>query len=68
MEPNISQKIEELSVEIKEVYKSVEKMRNYFKWTLYVTIALFVLPLIGLVFAVPAFLNNYLGTIQSLTQ
>lgn len=68
MEPNISQKLAGLETKVDALQKSLDKIRNYFKWTLYVTIALFVLPLIGLIFAVPAFLNNYLGTIQSLTQ
>ncbi len=68
MEPNISQKLEVLEVKVDALQKSLDKIRNYFKWTLYVTIALFVLPLIGLVFAIPTFLNNYVGQIQSITQ
>lgn len=68
MEPNILQKLEQLENKVENLQKSLNKITNYFKWTLYITIALFVLPLIGLVFAVPAFLNNYLSTIQTLTQ
>lgn len=68
MEPNIKDKLEVLEKKVDTLQRSLDKIKNYFKWTLYVTIALFVLPLIGLVFAVPAFLNNYVGQIQSLTQ
>ena len=31
-----------------------------------ITVALFVLPLIGLVFAIPAFINNYVGAVQGI--
>lgn len=39
------------------IYQSVEKTRKYFKWTLIVTIAVIVLPAIGLIFAIPAFIQ-----------
>ncbi|MEI6022344.1 MAG: hypothetical protein WCQ32_00670 [bacterium] len=65
---NTEQKIEELSKKIDAVYASVEKTRKYFKWTMIITVALFVLPLIGLVFAIPSFMANYVGNIQNLTQ
>lgn len=49
------------------IYKSVEKTRKYFMWTLIISLLVIVLPLIGLVFAIPAFLGT-LGTfdLQSL--
>jgi TRAP-type mannitol/chloroaromatic compound transport system permease small subunit len=59
-------KIDEQQVKIDQMYRSVEKLRRYFKWTMIITLILFVLPLIGLVFALPSFLNNYLGQINSL--
>jgi len=74
MEPNAvatAQKIEELDKKIDAIYKSVEKTRKYFLWTLIISVALFVLPLIGLMFAIPSFLQNYVGNINnigSLTQ
>ena len=40
------------------IYKSVEKTRKYFLWTLIISVALIVLPLIGMIFAIPAFLNS----------
>jgi hypothetical protein len=66
MEPNVTQKLAELEEKINKIYISVERMRKYFMWTLIITVALFVLPLIGLVFAIPYFLSNYLGPIQGL--
>ena len=53
------------------IYKSVEKMRKYFLWTMIITIAVIVLPMIGLAFAIPSFMANYvapLSNINSLTQ
>ncbi len=44
---------------INAIYTSVEKSRKYFKWTLIITVVLFVLPLIGLALAIPAFMSQY---------
>ena len=66
MDPETSQKITALETKIDAIYVSVEKTRNYFKWTMIITIALFVLPLIGLLFAIPAFLTTYTGSISNL--
>jgi len=58
--------LKELNRKIDEVYISVEKTRKYFLWTMIITLALFVLPLIGLMFMIPSFLSNYTDTIQTL--
>ena len=39
------------------IYKSVEATRKYFKWTMIITIVLFIVPLIGVFFAIPSFLG-----------
>lgn len=44
---------------LQKVYISTEKTRKYFLWTLIATLLLFILPLIGLVFAIPSFLSSY---------
>lgn len=51
---------------INKIYASVEKTRKYFLWTLIITIALFVLPLIGMLFVLPSFMTNYVGQFGSL--
>lgn len=61
---SIEQKLIALETKVDAVYASVEKTRKYFKWTLIITVVLFVLPLIGLVFAIPAFLSSYVGSIN----
>ncbi|MDB5195237.1 MAG: hypothetical protein JWO84_421 [Parcubacteria group bacterium] len=56
-----------MAAKLDAIYVSTEKTRKYFQWTMYITIALVVLPLIGLVFAIPVFLNSYVGQIQNLS-
>ncbi len=62
MEPNIK----ELQEKVDKILISVEKTRKYLFWTMVITIAVIVLPAIGLAFAIPSFLNNYVGNIQNL--
>ncbi len=54
----MEEKIVEIEKKIDAIYVSVEKTRQYFLWTLIITLVLFFLPLIGLFFAIPAFLNT----------
>ena len=41
------------------IYVSVEKMRKYFLWQMIITIAVIVLPLIGLAFTIPTVISTY---------
>lgn len=63
---NLKNKIDEQAGKIDAIYKSVEKTRKYFVTMLWVTVGAIVLPLIGLAFVIPAFLNNYVGTLTDL--
>jgi hypothetical protein len=59
-------KLIELEAKIDAIYLSVEKTRKYFFWTLVVTLILFILPLIGILFSLPSFLSTYTDTINTL--
>ena len=59
MEQELLKKIDELDKKTEEIYHSVEKSRKYFLWTLIITALVIVLPLIGLMFVIPQFLNTY---------
>ena len=48
-----------LEQKVDKIFISSEKTRKYFLWTIIISLALFVLPLIGLIFAIPAFLSSY---------
>ena len=58
METEILRKLEEQEKKIDAIYRSVEKTRRYFMWTLIITIAVIILPLIGLLFVIPEFLST----------
>lgn len=59
MEPNIAERLDALEKKVDAMYASVEKLRKYFLWTGIITVVLFVVPLIGLAFAIPSFINSY---------
>jgi len=61
MDQEILQKFEEQDKKLEQIHRSVEKMRKYFLWTLIISLAVVVLPLIGLIFVIPQFLNLYNG-------
>lgn len=58
MDTELSQKLQAQDEKLEQIYQSVEKTRKYFLWTMIATIVTFVLPLVGLVFAVPFLLNT----------
>ncbi|PIQ91735.1 MAG: hypothetical protein COV70_02160 [Parcubacteria group bacterium CG11_big_fil_rev_8_21_14_0_20_39_22] len=58
-EQEVLQKIELLEKKIDAVYESAEKTRKYFLAVIIISIVAFVLPLIGLIFAIPSFLSSY---------
>lgn len=59
MEKEILEKFEAQDKKLEKIYLSIEKMRKYFLFALIVTIAAIVVPLIGLAFVIPKFLNIY---------
>jgi len=59
MEQEILKKLETQEVKIDEIYKSIEKTRKYILWTAIISLALIILPAIGLVFIIPQFVDTY---------
>jgi type IV secretory pathway component VirB8 len=66
VENDLAKKLEILEVKIDTIYVSVEKTRKYFFWTMIITVVVLVLPMIGLAFAIPAFMTNYVGAMEGL--
>jgi len=66
MDAELKQRLDALEKKIDATFVSAEKTRKYFLWTVIATLVAFVLPLIGLVFAIPQFLSLYssIGNIQ----
>jgi uncharacterized BrkB/YihY/UPF0761 family membrane protein len=61
MEPTLKS----LEEKINAIYTSVEKTRKYIKWAFIISVLAVVLPMIGLLFAIPSFLSNF-SQLQSL--
>lgn len=64
MDQEVNKKIEEQGVKIDAIYKSVEKTRKYFLIIIWITVLGVILPMIGLAFAIPSFLSNYVGSLN----
>lgn len=58
MEQEILKKFEELEKMLEENLKISRQIRRYFLWTVIISFAIIVLPLIGLVFILPQFIGN----------
>ena len=56
-EEDILEKITEQDKKLDMIYKSVKKIRTYFFWTLIVSIAVIILPIIALIIVIPKFLQ-----------
>lgn len=57
MDQELKMRLDAQDEKLAGIYKSVEATRKYFKWTMIITVALFILPLIGVMFAIPSFLG-----------
>jgi len=61
MDEETREKIQEIDKKLDTIYRSVEKTRKYFLWTMIISIVVIVLPLVGLLFVAPLFLSLYGG-------
>lgn len=59
IDPELAAKLEEISAKADKAYHAAESVRKYLFWTGVITVALIVLPLIGLAFAVPQLIGSY---------
>jgi hypothetical protein len=66
MENEINEILKGQDEKINAIYVSVEKTRKYFLWIFWITIIMVVLPIIGLAFAIPAFLKTYMSSFEGL--
>ena len=63
---DLETQIKILEDKIDNLQQSVDKIRKIFFWTFVITVALFVLPLLGLIFIIPQFLSTYSGALNGL--
>lgn len=66
MESDLKQRLDELEKKLDATFQSAEKTRKYFLTALIATLVAFILPIIGLIFAIPQFISLYssIGGIQ----
>ena len=64
MDQELEVRLKAQDEKLEQIYISVEKTRKYFLFTMVSTLVFFLLPLIGLMFAIPALL----GTLSDTTQ
>ena len=67
MDKDTQERLDKIEAKIDAVFKSAETTRKYIKWTGIITIVLFVLPLIGLLFVAPSFIGDYTKSINDVT-
>lgn len=67
IDPELLAKLDEIGAKADKAFHAAESARKYLFWTGVVTIALVVIPLIGLVFAIPAFMNSYVDPLNAAT-
>lgn len=58
MENEILEEIKKQDKKLTALIQSMEQIRKYFFWTLIITVATIILPLIILIFAIPWFLKT----------
>lgn len=58
MEQDILRKFEEQDKKLDAIYKSAEKTRKYFLFTLIISAIFIILPFFGLIFVIPMFLRT----------
>ena len=61
MEEEILRKIQAQEETLEKIWRSVEKTRKYFLWTLIFTLVTFVLPLIIFMVFIPKIISVYTG-------
>jgi len=66
MEEETKKRLDTQDELLQKIYTSVEKTRKYFLWTLIISLAFFILPLIGMLFVIPKFLSMYTSTLGGL--
>ena len=59
MEPQLEARLRVQDEKLEAIWQSVEKTRKYFLILMWVAILSVVVPMIGLLFAIPTFLSTY---------
>ena len=58
MEQDLQQKLAEIEAKLDLTFKAAEKTRKYMLWTIIIAVVVTILPAIGLIFAIPKFIES----------
>lgn len=58
MDPDLDQRLKILEEKVDRASRSVEQMRKMYLWTLWIGVALIVIPLIVMAFVLPGFIKS----------
>jgi len=58
---DLIKKLDGLEQKMDESTRQITSLRRYFMWTLIISAAVVILPIIGLIIAIPQFLSTYQG-------
>jgi type II secretory pathway component PulF len=61
MEDDLKEQLKAQQEFMEKIYRSAEKTRKYFMWTLITSLVVFIIPLIIMMFVLPSFINTYMG-------
>lgn len=63
MDQEILQKFQEQDKKLDAIFKSAEKTKKYFLWVLIISVAVIILPLIGIAILIPRIVELYTGAL-----
>lgn len=66
MDEQLYKKIEDMEIKIDEMYKAMRAAKAMIKWSLIISVALFVIPLIILAFVLPSMISTITGSYAGL--
>ena len=66
MDDEILKQLKENQVLLEKTYKTVERLKKYFMWTLIITVITVILPIIGLMLLLPTLMGSLGGGILGL--
>ena len=58
MDQDLEQRLARIEQKLDATFKAADKTRKYMLWTGIITLAMIILPLIGLMFVIPQYLNT----------
>ena len=62
----LENKIDELQKKVDGLVRSIKTIKKIFFWIIIVSVVMFIVPLIGLVFVIPQFISIYTGALNGL--